>query len=81
MKKPTIKEILDGIIDEMLGTGVLWPEVNAQFEKLYIIKALLKADGSVKGAAELMGIHRNSVSKKIREYGIDRAELRAIAKD
>lgn len=81
MQKPTVKEILEGIIDEMLGTGILWPEVNAQFEKLYIIKALVKADGSVKGAAELMGVHRNTVSKKIREYDIDRQELRENARD
>ena len=73
---PSIKEVLEKVIDEMLGAGVLWPEVSSQFEKLYIVAALKRSRGSVQGAAQLMGIHRNTLSNKVREYGIDRAELK-----
>jgi DNA-binding NtrC family response regulator len=73
---PTIKEILEEVIDEMLGAGLLWPEVSSQFEKLYILAALRRSRGSVQGAARLMGVHRNTLSNKVREYGINRAELR-----
>jgi DNA-binding NtrC family response regulator len=73
---PTIKQVLEDVIDEMLGAGLLWTEVSCQFEKLYILAALKKSRGSVQGAAQLMGIHRNTLSNKVREYGIDRSELR-----
>lgn len=75
-KEPTVRDILAGVIDQMLGTGIYWTEVLGQFEKLYIEKALQKANGSVSGAAELMGVHRNTISKKIRDYQIDRNSFR-----
>lgn len=75
-KKPTIKEILEQAIEEIVGKGVYWPEVCAEFEKLFIIRALRQSGGSVYRAAELMGIHRNTLSKKIKEYRVDRFALK-----
>jgi DNA-binding protein Fis len=75
-RKPTIKEILEEVIDEMVDKGIFWPEVCAQFEKLYVLRVLEKSEGSIHRAAELMGVHRNTLSKKIKEYEINRAKIR-----
>jgi len=71
-----IRQVLEEVIDEMLDKGIYWPEFSAQLEKLYIMSALRKTNGSVYKAAELMGIHRNTLSKRIQEYSIDKNKLR-----
>jgi len=73
--KPTIKEMLEQVILEVVGKGLYWPEVAGEFEKLYIIQALRLSAGSVSHAAQLMGVHRNTLSKRIREHKIDRSKL------
>jgi len=70
--KSTINEILESVAGEMVDNGIYWAEVQAEFEKLFIIKALQNSGGNVYRAAELMGVHRNTLSKKIREYEIER---------
>ena len=70
-----MKEVLESVINEMVSKGILWNEACCQFEKLFIIRALQESDGNVSGAADLMGVHRNTLSRKIREHGIDRHEL------
>jgi two-component system NtrC family response regulator len=40
-------------------------------EKLAIIEALKRTEGSLSKAAELLGIHRNSIRLKIKKYGIN----------
>jgi len=67
-----IKQVLEEIIDEMVGKGIFWTEAVAQFEKLFILRALKKSNGNLSHAAETMGVHRNTLSKKIREHRIDR---------
>jgi len=74
-RKPTIRDLLQQVIDEVVGKGLYWPEVSGEFEKLFIVQALRISGGSVCRAAELMGVHRNTLSKKIRQHGISRSKL------
>lgn len=69
----TLRETLQDVARRIFLGGLLWPEVCSEFEKICIVEALSMAGGSVQGAAEIMGIHRNTLSKKIREHGIDRS--------
>ncbi len=70
-QQPRIKDAFDWAIDEMVRKGILWPEALAQFEKLFILRALQEAGGKLNLAAEIMGVHRNTLSQKIRLYGIN----------
>ena len=67
-----IKQVLEEIIDEMVAKGIYWTEAVAQFEKLFILRALEESNGNLSRAAETMGVHRNTLSKKIREHGINK---------
>ncbi len=67
-----IKQVLEEIIDEMVAKGIYWTEAVSQFEKLFILRALEKSNGNLSRAAETMGVHRNTLSKKLREHGINR---------
>ena len=67
-----IKQVLEEIIDEMVAKGIYWTEAVSQFEKLFILRALEKSDGNLSRAAETMGVHRNTLSKKLREHRIEK---------
>ena len=79
--KATIKEVLEELIDELVSKGILWSAAVAVFEKLYILRALRECRGNVSRASETIGVHRNTLSKKIREYGIDRKKAAALKPD
>ncbi len=67
-----IKQVLEKLIDEMVAKGIYWSEAVSQFEKLFILRVLKETNGKLSRAAETMGVHRNTLSKKIREYGIEK---------
>ncbi len=66
-----IKQVLEKLIDEMVAKGIYWSEAVSQFEKLFILRVLKETNGNLSRAAETMGVHRNTLSKKIREHGIE----------
>ena len=70
--KPIIRDVLEEVIDEMVTKGIFWPEALAQFEKLFILRVLRESRGNLGRAAETMGVHRNTLSKKMRRYQIDK---------
>ena len=67
-----LKEQLEGLIDAMVSKGVRYTEAQREFEKKFITQVLLKADGNLCRAAEVLGMHRNTLSRKIAEYRLSR---------
>ena len=65
-----IKDRLEETIDEMVSKGIYWSEAASQFEKLFILRSLQQSNGNLGRAAQIMGIHRHTLSKKIREHRI-----------
>ena len=68
----TIKDRLEAIADELVAKGILWQEAAQQFEKLFIQRSLDQTGGKIGSAARLMGMHRNTLAAKIRQYGVRR---------
>ena len=58
---------LEALIDEMLEGQILLDEAVAEFEKLYIKKAL-PAQATLTKTAKVLGIHRNTLSKRVAAY-------------
>ncbi len=70
-----IKENLDKLVDELVSKGSYWPEARAQFEKLFILRVLRESRGNMGRASHKMGVHRNTLSKKIQKYKIDKRKF------
>jgi Fis family transcriptional regulator, factor for inversion stimulation protein len=64
----TMREDLERLIDEMVTKGIRYEDAQREFEKRFIARVLAKADGNVCRAADVLGIHRNTLSRKIAEY-------------
>lgn len=68
-----IKEQLERLVDEMVTKGVRYEDAHREFEKKFIAFVLSKADGNLGKAAALLGMHRNTLSRKISEYRLRRS--------
>jgi DNA-binding NtrC family response regulator len=69
---PQLKEQLERIVDEMVNRGVRYEDAQREFEKKFIARVMLKADGNLCEAADLLGMHRNTLSRKLSEYRLRR---------
>ena len=68
-----LKDQLEHLVDEMVTRGVRYGDAQREFEKKFIAHVLLKADGNLCQAADLLGMHRNTLSRKITEYRLRRS--------
>ncbi len=67
-----MRDQLEKLVQEMLDKGVLYDDARREFEKVFITRALQRSKGSVGDAADLLGLHRNTVTRKMGEYRIKR---------
>ena len=59
---------LEALINEMLNGQILLDEAVAEFEKVYIEKALARHRKHLTNTAKILGIHRNTLSKRVAAY-------------
>jgi DNA-binding NtrC family response regulator len=67
-----MNEKLQRLIDEMVEKGIRLPEAMREFERRFISKVLAGSDGNLSKAADALGLHRNTLSRKIAEHRIKR---------
>jgi Fis family transcriptional regulator len=68
-----MREQLERLVDEMVTKGIRYDEAQREFEKKFITQVLQKADGNLGRAADLLGIHRNTLTRKMSEYRLRRS--------
>jgi Fis family transcriptional regulator len=66
-----VKDQLEGLVSQMVDRGILFDEAVGEFEKRFIKRILERAEGNQCRAARMLGIHRNTLSRKIGEYKLD----------
>jgi DNA-binding NtrC family response regulator len=71
---------LEALIDEMLDGKIMLDEAKEEFEKLYIQKALARNNHRVSKTATVLGIHRNTLSKRVAEYKVQEKTVSSKSK-
>lgn len=66
-----MKDQLDALIHQMIEHGVHYEDAMSEFQRRFIRKALEKNDGNQSKAAQMLGIHRNTLSRKMEENHVD----------
>jgi Fis family transcriptional regulator, factor for inversion stimulation protein len=66
-----VKDQLEGLVSQMVERGILFDEAVGEFEKRFIKRVLDRAEGNQSRAAQILGIHRNTLSRKIGTYKLD----------
>jgi Fis family transcriptional regulator len=63
-----VKEQLERLVSEMIDRGLRYDEAVGEFERKFIMTALEKNKGNQTKAAKAMGIHRNTLNKRLTSY-------------
>lgn len=67
-----MKDQLEALIAQMVDRGILLEEAIADFEKKFIKRVMDAALGNQSRAAQILGIHRNTLSRKLEEHKLER---------
>jgi len=63
-----MRDQMEKLINEMLDGRILLDEAITEFEKLYIQRALERHSDHISKTANALGIHRNTLSKRVAVY-------------
>jgi DNA-binding NtrC family response regulator len=67
-----VRDQLEKLVQDLLDKGILYDDARREFEKMFIARALQRSKGNLGDAAEMLGLHRNTIARKISEYRIKR---------
>ena len=70
--RAVISERLECLVEEMVDKEVQFEDAVREFEKRFITRVLDKCAGSLTRTADTLGMHRNTLSRKMVEYKIKR---------
>jgi DNA-binding NtrC family response regulator len=66
-----VKEKLESLVAEMVERRIYLDEALDEFEKKFIQSALTKTDGNQTKAARILGVHRNTLNRKIVQHKLN----------
>jgi transcriptional regulator with PAS, ATPase and Fis domain len=72
-----MRDQLESLIGQMVERGILFGEAVGEFEKRFIKRVLDRSNGNQCRAAKTLGIHRNTLSRKMEEYKIANGKPRS----
>ena len=67
-----ISDRLERLVEEMVDRGVQFDDAVREFEKRFISRVLGRHDGSLTKTADALGMHRNTLTRKMGEYKLKR---------
>lgn len=59
---------MEALVEQMLDGQILLSEALEEFEKVFILSALERNDSHISNTADVLGLHRNTVAKKVASY-------------
>lgn len=71
-----MKDQLEALVTQMIDRGINYEDAVAEFEKRFIRKILESNHGNQSKTAKVLGIHRNTLSRKIECLTLDQRPKR-----
>ena len=68
-----MRDQMERLVSEMLDKGIHYDDARQELEKMFIARALQRTNGNLGEAADMLGLHRNTIARKITEYRIKRS--------
>jgi Fis family transcriptional regulator len=65
-----LNKLLDQLVTEMVARGVHYEDARSEFDKRFLSAVLTRCDGNLCKAADTLGVHRNTLARKIKELKI-----------
>jgi DNA-binding NtrC family response regulator len=67
-----IADRLEKLVEDMVNKGVRFDDAVREFEKRFIARVLDGSSGSLTKTADALGMHRNTLRRKLGAYKIKR---------
>lgn len=55
---------------QMVEKGIHYEDATREFERRFLIEVMDKSDGNLSKAADTLGVHRNTLARKIKDLKI-----------
>jgi DNA-binding NtrC family response regulator len=65
-----VRDRLEQLVGEMVERGIRYEEAQREFQRQFIACVVAKCDGNRSKAAALLGVHRNTLTRKVHELKI-----------
>jgi len=65
-----MRERLEQLVGEMVEKGIRFDDAQREFEKHFIARVVSKCGGNLGLAATTLGVHRNTLTRKIQDLKI-----------
>jgi DNA-binding NtrC family response regulator len=65
-----VRERLEELVGEMVEKGIRYEDAQREFEKHFITRVVSNCEGNLGKAATTLGVHRNTLTRKIQELKI-----------
>ena len=62
--------LLEQLVTQMVEKGIHYEDALREFDRRFITEVVTKSDGNLSKAADTLGVHRNTLSRKIKELKI-----------
>lgn len=63
-------KLLDELVELMVARGVHYEDAQKEFEKRFVARTLACCDGNLTKAADVLGMHRNTLTRKMKELKV-----------
>lgn len=73
-----MRDQLEALVHQMIEHGILFDEALREFEKRFIKRVLESNNGNQSKTAKALGIHRNTLSRKIDDLELDHQPKRRL---
>jgi Fis family transcriptional regulator len=62
-----VHKLLDQLVTEMVTRGVHYTDAQREFDKRFITCVIENNDGNLCKAADVLGVHRNTLTRKVKQ--------------
>jgi DNA-binding NtrC family response regulator len=66
-----VRDQLEALVDQMIEKGVAYDDAGGEFQKTFIKGVLDRNHGNQSKAAKVLGIHRNTLGRKVEDLGLN----------
>ena len=68
-------KLLEQLVTQMVEKGIQYDDALREFDKRFIAEVMDKSAGNLSKAADTLGVHRNTLSRKIKDLKIKTRSL------
>ena len=68
-----MRDLLERLVGEMVDKGIRYDDAQREFETRFIARVLQVHEGNLGHTAKTLGIHRNTLTRKMAEYRLRRS--------